>query len=90
MLKGFIVIKDIAMLEDIESRLREFQKKLKKEKPLTEKEDRLLKLYLFADAGPGRTARDDDHRLQIIEQWLKEAPLHAKSLKRQEEKEEKK
>ncbi len=85
MLKGFSVIKDRNTLWVIKLRMNGIHKKLLEKKPLTEKEEKQLKLYLFAYDGPGRTFRDD-HRLQLVEQWLKEAELHEKSLKEKEEK----
>ncbi len=86
MLEGFKVIKDGNFLWVIRVRMHGIHKKLLEKKPLTEEEEKQLKLYLFADEGPGRTFVNDDHRLQLIEQWLKEAVVHEKSLKEREEK----
>jgi hypothetical protein len=89
MLEGFKDIVDENMLFVVKSRMLRIRQKLVhriliKGKTLTEKEEKELKLYLFADEGPGRTFVNDDHCLQLIEQWLKEAEIHGKSLKEKE------
>lgn len=86
MFEGFKIIKDSNLLWVISDRMLDIRKKLVEKKLLTMEEEKRLKLYLFADAGPGRSFEDDEHRLRLIDQWLKEAELHDKSLKEQAEK----
>ncbi len=86
MLEGFKAIRDSNLLWVVALRMREIHMKLVEKKLLTMEEEKRLKLYLWADCGPGRSFEDDKHRLQLIDQWLKEAELHDKSLKEQAEK----
>lgn len=90
MLEGFRVLDERGKLSVAKSRMNDIHKKLLEKKPLTKKEERLLKLLIWADDGPGRSFRDDKHRLQLIDQWWVDAKLHNKRLKEQEEKQAKK
>ncbi len=85
MLEGFKVIIDRDLLGIIFQEMLDIRKKLVEKKLLTMEEEKRLKLYLWADCGPGRSFEDDSNRLRLIDQWLKEAVFHGKSLKEQGE-----
>ncbi len=85
MLEGFKAIEDGATLRIIDQRIRDIHTNLLKGRSLTKKEETDLKHYLRGMEGLSIAFRDD-HRLQLVEQWLKEAELHEKSLKEQAEK----
>jgi hypothetical protein len=86
MLEGFKAIVDRDTLRIIDQRIRDIQVKLLKGIPLTKKEEKDLKHYLWGVDGLGRKFRDDNHRLKLIEQWLRDAKLHDKRLEEEEAK----
>ena len=86
MLEGFKAIRDRGTLLAVALRIHDIHVKILREQPLIEEEIRDLRLYLFADGDPDRILIDEDHRLQLMDQWWKDAKHHNKSLKKQEEK----
>jgi len=89
MLEGFRAIIDRASLNAVALRVHDFRTKLLKGNPLTKVEEKHLKLNLWGMGGLGKAFRDDKHRLQLIEQWRRDAKLHDKRLKEQEEQKQK-
>lgn len=85
MLEGFNAVVDKTTLSVIALRMHDIHVKLLKGRPLTKKEEKDLKHYLWGMNGLGRSFRDNDHRLQLIEQWWRDAKLYDKRLKEQEE-----
>ncbi len=86
MLEDFKAIVDRDTLRVVALRMREIHMKLLMGKPLTKEEEKYLKLSFWGMEGLGRTFKDNKPRLQLVEQWLRDARLHDKSLKEQEEK----
>jgi hypothetical protein len=89
MLEGFKAIIDRHSLNVFAHSMRDIRTKLLNGKPLTNGEENELKHDFWGMEGLGRAFRDDKHRLQLIEQWLREKKLHYKRLKEQEEQNEK-
>lgn len=89
MLEGFRAIIDRNSLKIVALRTRDIHMKLLKGKPLTTEEEKQLKLSFWGMGGLGRAFRDDKHRLQLIEQWRRDAKIHDKRLKEQEEQKQK-
>lgn len=85
MLEGFKVIRNKDTLSAAKGRMHSIHAKLLKGKGLTEKEEKDLKLYLWSMNGLDRKFRDDIHRIQLINQWWKDAKPLNKKLKEQEE-----
>ncbi len=86
MLEGFKAIVDRDTLRVVALRMRDIHVKLLNGKPLTQEEEKYLKLNFWGMEGLGRAFKDNKHRLQLIEQWLRDAKLHDKRLKEREEK----
>lgn len=86
MLEGFKLIVDRDTLRIIDQRIRDIHTNLLKGRSLTKKEETDLKHYLRGMEGLSIAFRDDNHRLRLIDQWLKDAELHDKRLEEREEK----
>ena len=86
MLEGFKAIRDRETLTVATYSMHDIHVKLLKGRLLSKVEEKYLKLSLWGMEGLSIAFRDDNHRLQLIERWWRDAKLHDKRLEEEEAK----